>query len=411
MITGIANGNQITRLIGQDTYVLIYDGENHLTQVKKNNIDIASFVYNGDGARVQSTISGVVTTFVGNRLEWSGSATTMKKYYYAGSQRVAMRTGSSTLNFILGDHLGSSSVTTSSTGTSPKYQLYKPFGEVRYTSSALPTKYTFTGQYSNVSDFGLMYYGARFYDPALGRFASADTIIPGAGNPMAWDRYAYTLNNPVKYTDPSGHLPLLVTAAVGAALSFTVNYAIQTYSNIESGMSLEDAANWSNIDHQQLAVATAGGFVGGLTMGLATPLVGALGLTEGATAVITGIVGGGASNIVSGQTEAVVDAAINQVTKNTTLESTLDGRHIIHFSPDFNEFAADARANGFGDWSKIAEDGINGAVIGGMSVGLKSAIIGIGTPSDLYLGRAPSNWIRPACQLIDFVKEGIQQAQ
>jgi len=40
---------------------------------------------------------------------------------------------------------------------------------------------------------------------SLGRFASADTIVPGAGNPQSWDRYSYTLNNPVKYTDPSGH--------------------------------------------------------------------------------------------------------------------------------------------------------------------------------------------------------------
>jgi len=32
-----------------------------------------------------------------------------------------------------------------------------------------------------------------------------DTIIPGAGNPQAFDRYAYTLNNPLRYTDPSGH--------------------------------------------------------------------------------------------------------------------------------------------------------------------------------------------------------------
>ncbi len=133
------------------------------------------------------------------------TTTCTQNHTHAGSQRVAMRTGSSTLNFILGDHLGSASVTTSSTGTSPKYQLYKPFGEVRYTSSTLPTKYTFTGQYSNVSDFGLMYYGARWYDVSLGRFAQADTIIPGAGNPLAWDRYSYTLNNPVKYTDPSGH--------------------------------------------------------------------------------------------------------------------------------------------------------------------------------------------------------------
>ena len=39
----------------------------------------------------------------------------------------------------------------------------------------------------------------------MGRFVSADSIVPGAGNPQAWNRYSYTVNNPLKYTDPSGH--------------------------------------------------------------------------------------------------------------------------------------------------------------------------------------------------------------
>ena len=64
---------------------------------------------------------------------------------------------------------------------------------------------TFTGQYAHVDDFGLLYYNARWYDPALGRFVQADTVVSGAGNPSAWDRYAYTQNNPLRYTDPSGH--------------------------------------------------------------------------------------------------------------------------------------------------------------------------------------------------------------
>jgi hypothetical protein len=39
----------------------------------------------------------------------------------------------------------------------------------------------------------------------LGRFLSADTMVPSPGNPQALNRYSYTLNNPVKYTDPTGH--------------------------------------------------------------------------------------------------------------------------------------------------------------------------------------------------------------
>ncbi len=73
-------------------------------------------------------------------------------------------------------------------------------------SGNLPTQHTDTGQYSNMSDFGLMYYNARWYDPALGRFAQADTLIPQPGNPQSWDRYADVENNPLRYTDPSGHM-------------------------------------------------------------------------------------------------------------------------------------------------------------------------------------------------------------
>ena len=46
---------------------------------------------------------------------------------------------------------------------------------------------------------------ARYYDPTIARFISPDTIVPGVGDPQAWNRYAYVLGNPLRYTDPSGH--------------------------------------------------------------------------------------------------------------------------------------------------------------------------------------------------------------
>ena len=82
---------------------------------------------------------------------------------------------------------------------------YKPWGEIRYSTGTATTPYTYTGQYSNTADFGWMYYKARWYDNGLGQFAQPDSIVPGAGDPRAWDRYAYVKNNPVLYNDPSGH--------------------------------------------------------------------------------------------------------------------------------------------------------------------------------------------------------------
>ncbi len=212
--------------------------------------------------RIKSTVNGTTTAFVGTHFEWTGSTSTMVKYYYAGAQRLAMRTGSGSANsgvkWLLGDHLGSTSLTANYDGASPVTQLYKPWGEVRYSSGSLPTKYTYTGQYSNMSDFGLMFYNARWYDPVLGRMAQADTYVPrdsdklynplvtgffnsneienansesaivqmfGGSNNLisdevkeryeldftpptlsrSFDRYAYSISNPVNYTDPSGH--------------------------------------------------------------------------------------------------------------------------------------------------------------------------------------------------------------
>ena len=61
----------------------------------------ASMVYDGDGHRVKTTINGVTTVYVGNYYEKTGSA--VKKHYYAGGARVALR-DSGTLRFLLGDH-------------------------------------------------------------------------------------------------------------------------------------------------------------------------------------------------------------------------------------------------------------------------------------------------------------------
>jgi len=69
------------------------------------------------------------------------------------------------------------------------------------------TRYQYTGQFSYAAEFGLYFYNARWYDPALARFTSADTIIPEqTQGTQAWDRYAYVSNNPIRSIDPTGHI-------------------------------------------------------------------------------------------------------------------------------------------------------------------------------------------------------------
>ncbi len=109
------------------------------------------------------------------------------------------------LTYMLTDHLGSTSLMTNASGVVISETRYTPWGEVRYQAGTTSTGYTYTGQYSNTADFGLMYYTARWYDPSLGRFAQADSIVPAGVQGL--DRYSYTFNNPLKYTDPSGHDP------------------------------------------------------------------------------------------------------------------------------------------------------------------------------------------------------------
>jgi RHS repeat-associated protein len=205
-----ANGNMIHRSIaGDGVYTLTYDAENRLITVKQGSTTIASFVYDGDGSRIKSTVNGVTTTFIGGILDWKGTVESMVKYYNLGGS-MALRTGNTSgttnLTYLLGDHLNSTSLSYRADTGATVTQLYKPWGEVRYSSGSLPTRHTYTGQYSYAGsgEFGLMFYNAGWYDGALGRFVQADSIVPGA-SPLAFDRYAYVLNSPLNHTDPSGH--------------------------------------------------------------------------------------------------------------------------------------------------------------------------------------------------------------
>jgi hypothetical protein len=65
-----------------------------------------------------------------------------------------------------------------------------------------------------------VFMNGRYYDAALGRFISADCMVPDGGNPQALNRYAFAYNNPIMNTDPTGHAPV-VAAVIGAMIAGT----------------------------------------------------------------------------------------------------------------------------------------------------------------------------------------------
>jgi len=133
----------------------------------------------------------------------SGGTVTQTRTYYPAAG--AMRVGS-TLYYVLKDQLGSASVVTDATvnALTVGEERYYPFGETRFSTGTMYTDKLFTGQRD--TGLGIYYFNARFYSPKLGRFISADSIVPGVENPQDLNRFAYGLNNPLRYIDPTGNV-------------------------------------------------------------------------------------------------------------------------------------------------------------------------------------------------------------
>jgi RHS repeat-associated protein len=196
----------ITRVEGGVTYTQNFDAENRLISVNVSGQSQPTlFIYDGDGNLVkQIKPDNSKTLYVGGIYEVeydSGGSVAGTKTYYpaAGAMRV-----DTTVYYVLKDHLGSASVMTDASGAVVGENRYYPFGETRLTTGAMHTDKLFTGQ-RQITELGIYHYQARFYSPKLGRFLSADTIIPDPTNPQHLNRFSYVTNNPLRYTDPTGH--------------------------------------------------------------------------------------------------------------------------------------------------------------------------------------------------------------
>jgi RHS repeat-associated protein len=125
------------------------------------------------------------------------------------------------------DALGSVRVVTDAAGSVFARFDFTPFGEeVNPVSSSEGRR--FTGQ-ERESETGLDYFGARYYASQSGRMTTVDPVLDldqALLDPQRWNRYAYSLNNPLKFTDPDGRSPKLAIMALKAGHALYKGYDI-----------------------------------------------------------------------------------------------------------------------------------------------------------------------------------------
>ena len=109
--------------------------------------------------------------------------------------------------------------------------------------------------------FDLVNMNGRIYDPILGRMLSPDRFVPDPLSTQGYNRYAYVLNNPLRYSDPSGDLPVLVGVAIGAVVGGYIGGAVANQTFAVWNWDFNDPNTWIGIG--------AGMVVGGLTGGAA----------------------------------------------------------------------------------------------------------------------------------------------
>jgi RHS repeat-associated protein len=245
----------------------------HLVAWNAGSTNQQWYAYDASGNRVllrSTTSSGTsITTYAFGLEEHLYGATginTGNTYYYSlGGRLIGALTGITTLTpqFFLTDALGSVLATFSATAGSAAVlgnQVYGPNGNQRYTQGSMGTAKGYTGQYADAT--GLDYYNARYYDPIVGLFVSADTV---QGNEQGMDPYAYVAGNQETMNDPTGHWGWVIAAIALAVVALVCIVAAPVVVSVLAAVAITATAE---------AVAAVGL---GIVVGMGAGIVGHVG--------------------------------------------------------------------------------------------------------------------------------------
>ncbi|QSX06736.1 hypothetical protein JYG23_04630 [Sedimentibacter sp. zth1] len=202
-------------------------------ELPKLNIEIERYDYIGT-SNVQHKV-------------YSEKGSPMNEYYYANGEVVAQKmfglkgrispSKEETINTNGGlmyyefDGLSSTTALRDRHGDKIEDYRYDVFGNIQ-TGITLP--YNLRGYTGHLYDdkASLVYMNARWYNPNVGRFMTEDTYRGNMSNPQSLNQYAYALNNPVNYVDPTGHLAVYTESKILAMSRSKVNSEISRMSDI-----------------------------------------------------------------------------------------------------------------------------------------------------------------------------------
>jgi len=210
-----AEGNRLQTITG-GTGTYLYDGNGNMTRDARRNFTVtynelnlpkavsggtaAAYTYDATGRKLRSVIGTAATDYI-DGIEWEGSTLNM----------IHMEEGrilpSGVYEYMLRDHLGNTRTGFSSDAlTSVKFRAdYYPFGHVYNQGGVTSPKNRYLYNGKELQDGTEYYdYGARFYDPVIGRFATVD---PLSESMRRHSPYSYGFNNPMRFIDPDGMAP------------------------------------------------------------------------------------------------------------------------------------------------------------------------------------------------------------
>jgi len=190
---------------------LAFNADNMPEYMAHASFGIVGFLYDGKARRAKKDGPSDTTYYLSNEIEIINGVPTC--YIFAGNLRIAKITEAN-ITYFHKDHLGSSTVMTDTSGAALETGGYLPYGIQRENPGITLSNYKFTDQELD-TESGLYNYDARLYDPVIGRFISPDSIVPRPFDPQSLNRYSYCRNNPLIYTDPTGHSPPGIGDGIG----------------------------------------------------------------------------------------------------------------------------------------------------------------------------------------------------